>query len=833
VLNSIWQDVTYAQRLMRRSPVITLAAVASLALGIGANTAVFSITDSLVLRTLPVRQPDRLALVSGGDWPAWSYPIWEEIRDRPYLFEGSFAWDYDRMNIAAGGQAEFVEGIFASGRFFDVLGVPTVVGQPLTEANDRRVGGPDCRVAVISYGFWQRQFGGAADVVGRSLMIERVAFTIVGVTPPKFFGPDVGRAFDVIVPLSAEPLIRGRESGVENPRRTSLGIMVRLKTGQTIDGATAALRGVQPLIREATLPTSWNAQQQSRYMRQPWTLLPAASGRSSMRTRFQQPLTVLTVVVALVLLIACANVANLLLARATGRTHELRMRRSLGASRTRLARQFLVESMMLASMGAAVGLILAMWSSPLLVGQLSTMTSAVFLDLQLNWRVLGFCAGIAMGTTMLFGTAPAFFAARVRASDILKEVGSGLAGARRAGPGSAIVIAQVALSLVLVFAGLLFVRTFSTLATLDLGFDQDRLLVVDIDAENSSMPPAEHLDVVARIRRAAASVPGVAHAAVGLKTPTSAGGVWMLGVELAEGPAAGEEEYIYANFVTTDWFAAYGTRMLAGRAFTERDGVSDPIVAIVNEDFARRFLGGGSPLGLGIRTQTFRSPIEIVGVVEDVVYRSLREPATPMVYLPLAEMSKPGFHHDPPPPISVGVRAESGSPAMLIRAVASAIEQVDPSFTMTLRPLTDHVDARLVQERILSILSSFFAVLAVLLAGVGLFGMTSYTVARRRAEIALRMAIGAGPEHVVRMVLRRVATLVGVGIIIGAVMSFWAARFAEALLFGLEPRDPVTFVAAACVLAAVGALAGWIPARRATCADPMELLKGEDGRRVL
>ncbi len=403
------QDLRDAFRALKSTPVVTIVAILSLGLGIGANTAIFSILDTLLLRSLPVMEPQRLVMLAdtNGRRSSWTNPIWEQIRERQAIFDGAFAWSMARFNLARGGQTELVDGMWVSGRLFEVLGVPAVLGRTLTEVDDRRGGGPDGPVAVISYGFWQRRFGGAADIIGRSLTVERVPFTIVGVTPPQFFGADVGRAFDVAIPIGTDPLIRGKESALDRRSWWWLSVMFRLKPGQSLEQGQTAFRGIQPQIREQTMPQDWREEDKASYLKEPMSLVQAASGGSPLRERYRRPLTTIMVVVGLVLLIACANIANLLLARATARRHELSIRLALGASRLRIARQLLTESLLLASIGAFVGLLLAQSGSRLLVRQLSTGANTVFLDLTLDWRILAFTASVAILTALLFGTAPA------------------------------------------------------------------------------------------------------------------------------------------------------------------------------------------------------------------------------------------------------------------------------------------------------------------------------------------------------------------------------------------------------------------------------------------
>jgi predicted permease len=820
------QDIRDAFRGLKATPVVTAVAVLSLALGIGANTAIFSILDTLILRALPVKEPQRLVFVSDPDGQtSWATnPIWEQIREHRSLSAGALAWSSTRFNTAQGGQTNFVDGIWASGSYFDVLGVPAILGRTFTEADDRRGGGPDGPVTVISYGYWQRSFGGAADVIGRSLTVERVAFTIVGVTPPDFFGTDVGRTFDVAIPLGTEPLIRGRESALDRRSNWWLSVALRLAPGQSIDAGIAALRGVQPQIRDATMPQDWREEDKKRYLDRAFSLTPAATGNSGLRQRYQQPLTTIMVVVALVLLIACANIANLLLARATARRHEMSVRLALGASRRRLSRQLLAESLMLSGAGAVLGLVFAHWGSRLLVRQLSTSTTNVFLALSLDWKVLGFTALVAIATAMLFGTAPALRATRVGPTEALKE-GRGVLGEGRLSLASTLVVLQVALSLLLVVAAGLFVRTFSTLANKQPGFNRAPVLVASINAQRLQLDPPLRPALFERLRQAALSTPGVANGAISAVTPVS-GSTWQHVLEAIDGvplPEGSNNRNVYVNLVSPGWFDTYGTRLLAGRDLAESDGIDAPNVMVVNEAFARKFTRGQNPLGHRAfqRGSPARPPVEreIVGYVQDAVYRSLRDPVPPTIYLPIAQQP------EPPSGMALSVRAARGSPALLTKSLAQALTAVNGDIAITFRPLADQVDAALTQERLVAMLSGFFGGLALLLAGLGLYGVTSYAVSRRRTEIGIRMALGAAPGGVIRLVLQRVGILVGIGVLAGGAASLWAARFVEALLYGLEPRDAGTLVGSIVVLAAIGTIAGWVPAWRASRIDPAKVLR--------
>lgn len=822
------QDLRDAFRALRATPLVTAVAILSLALGIGANTAMFSIVDTLLLRSLPVRHAERLVILTQGDGrqSAWTNPIWEQVRDTPELFDGAFAWSGGRFNLATSGESDFIDGFWASGAIFEVLSVPAILGRTFTPADDRRGGGPDGAVAVISHGYWQRRYGGSADVIGQGITLNQTSYTIVGVTPPEFFGPEVGRTFDVAIPLGTEPIMRSAESMLDRRSAWWLSVMMRLKPGQPLEAAIAAIRTAQPRIREATLPDNWRPQDLAQYLGDPLSLRSAANGTSWLRTQYQRPLTTLLVVVGLVLLIACGNIANLLLARATARRHELSVRQALGASRWRLARQLLAESLLLSSVGAALGIVVAVLGSRLLVQQLSTQTNRVFLDLTLDWRFFAFTSAVAIATALLFGTAPALQAARAQPMDAMREQGRGNSGTRRLSLGGGLVVAQVALSLVLVVGAGLFVRTFASLADRELGFDDRRVLVVNVGAQRAGLDSAARFALFNRVEEATRAVPGVAQAAISAVTPVS-GMTWNNRLQVVGGiEHADDKSLAHVNIMTPGWFATYGTPLLAGRDFDERDDLGAPKVAIVNQEFVRYFLGEGvSPLGRTIRMAEGAEQrpvfIEIVGLATDAVYRSLRSPIPPTMYFPFAQ------REDPQSSVSLSVRSAGAAPATLARSVVSAIADVDRNLTMSVRTLQYQVETSLLQERLVATLSAFFGALALLLAGLGLYGVTSYSVNRRRTELGIRMALGAAPRGVLQLVLRRVTLMVGCGVVIGALVSWWASRFVETLLYGLKPQDPLTLGAGIAVLVTIGLMAGWVPARRAARIDPAVVLREE------
>jgi putative ABC transport system permease protein len=829
-------DLRLDARSLRATPVVTAAVVLSLALGIGASIAIFSIVNSLLLRPLPVPEPGRLVLLSNAasrNPNGWSMPVWEEIQRRPELFETTAGWMPTRLNLAAGGETQFIDGVWATGSFFETLGVRPLLGRTFTREDDRAGGGAAGPVMVISYGFWQRHFGGAPDVIGRRLTIHGVPVSIIGVTPANFSGIDVGQPFEAALPVSDEPLINGHDSMVTGGV-FALIIIARLGPAQTSESATAALRASQRAIRETVAPAIAGASGADSYVRDrlqsPFTLVPAATGHSFVRQRYEQPLVMILAAAGLVLLIACANVANLLLARAAARRHELSLRVALGASRWRLVRSLLAESALLAAGAVGLGLLLASWGSRLLVRQLSTDTRPLFLDLSTDWRLLTFSLAIALTTLALFGVAPALRASRADPMDALKEHTRGAAGDSRPGLAGGLVVAQVALSLVLVAMAGLFVQTFTSLVRRDLGFARDEVLVVLIENRRASDDTRQRGPAYERVRAAVRAVPGVSDAALSNLTPL-ADLVFDPPIDVSGGrPMSSRERSTYAYLVTPRWFNTFGIAVTAGRDFDETDRVGTPLVAIVNHAFAKKFLNGASPLDHTITLPAVMyapapaSGLRIVGVVADAVYGSVRETPQPTLYMALGQHDEALFVRGMST-VSLNVRATAGSPARLTKSIVAAIAGVSPQLSVTVHPLATQFDDALARERVVAMLSAFFGGLALLLAGLGLYGVTSYAVNRRRIEIGIRMALGADAAGVVRLVLSRVTLLVGIGLLVGAGVSVWAARFVETLLYGLEPRDPATLVGAALVLGTVGAAAGWLPAYRASRIDPAEVLR--------
>jgi predicted permease len=804
----------WSYRSLRATPLVSTLAILSLALGIGANTALFSIANGLLLKPLPVRSPEALLLLEGG---SWTYPIWEEIRRRQHdLFDGAFAWAAERFDQAEGGESEFVDGAYASGEMFDVLGIRAVRGRLLTAADDVHGGGPEGPVAVISHRFWQRHFGGAADVIGRIVSLRRVSFTIVGVVPAGFTGPDVGRVADVYVPFGAEPIVRGAGSYLAARSTWWLDIMVRTKPGQTPEQANAALGAVQPLIREATTPPSYSAAMKTQYLNEAFTLVPAARGRSPISDR--TPLFAMLAVVGLVLLIACANIANLLIARALARRRELGVRLALGASRAQLAALFFGESLLLALAGAGLGLVVAQWGGPLLVSQLNTWRQTLTLDLSPDWRILAFTVAVSLATALIAGVAPAWSVRRLSPGEALGAAGRGVVGGRGVGARGLLVAIQIALSVVLVVAAGLFLRTFAALAEAPLGFSAASLLVADLDFEQSARTPKERPFVLARMRDAAAAVPGVTSAAVAFVMPTSGRG-WNSAV--GTDPVPDRSRMTWMNAVSPGWFRTYGTPILAGRDFNAGDARGAEDVAIVNEAFARRFIQG-PPVGQTVPIGGPGGPYttyRVIALAGDAVYRSPREGMTPTMYVPLSQRET-GFQG-----AALTVAVAPGAQQTVGRELASAIRTIDRDVSFTFRTFDELVGASVSRERLVAMLSGFFGALALLLAGMGLYGVMSHTVSQRRTEIGVRIALGARPAGIVSLMARRFGVVVLEGLAAGVAISLWAGQFVEALLFQLEASDPWTLGGAVLVLSIVAALAAYLPARRAARLDPATVLR--------
>jgi putative ABC transport system permease protein len=832
-MEAIFKDLRFGLRQLRLNPTFTVVSVLSLALGIGANTAIFQLIEAVRLRTLPIENPQQMAYIDfakGSMRSGWystrsarlTYAQWEQIHARGEAFTGTMAWSATRFNLSQGGESRYAEGLFVSGEFFSVLGVPAVLGRGFTAQDD--VPGCGSPGAVISHAFWQREFGGDTGVLGRSVTLNGRHVTILGVTPASFFGVEVGNRYDVALPLCADPLFDEDGKGRIPVRRAWwLSAMGRLKRGWSIERANAHLQALSPSIMEATLPPHYRPDDAKRYLANKLTVTPGATGVSGLRRNYENPLWMLLATTGLVLLIACANLANLLLARASVREREIAIRQAIGASRGRLIAQLLSESMLLALFGTALGALLAQSLSRALIAFLSTERNTVFVGLDPDLRVLGFMAGIAVLTCLLFGLAPAVRATNIAPASAMRSGGRGLtAGRERFSLRRALVVAQISLSLVLLVGAFLFVRSLQKLLDIQAGFRPEGIVAVVLDLEPAHYSKARLPEVNRELLERVRTRTGAISAAQVLWTPVSGSG-WDE-IAWAEGSTANRQSCVF-NRAGPGYFKTMETAFLAGRDFDDRDKVGAPKVAIVNEAFAQRVFGGGNPVGRAFRVQGPAGkpdPIyQVVGLVRNTKYYELREDFKPIGFLPIAQ-------NDDPPGADATFVLRIGSPAGgVFRAATAAVAEQHPGIGIQFSVLTTQLKESLLRDRLMAALAGAFGVLAGSLAVLGLYGVIAYMVARRRNEIGVRMALGAGRGRVVQLVLREAALLLGIGLAVGAGLALWAARAAAAMLYGVKTYDPMTLGGAIAVLGAVGLVASYLPARRAARLDPMDALREE------
>ena len=824
MLDALRRDAALAVRVLGRSRGYTAAAILSLALGIGANTAIFSILNSLVLKPLPVRDAEQLISIESdntGEDAALSYPVWREIQDRR-LLDDAFVWASDQLSVADGVERSTLEALWVNGHFFEALDIPPLAGRAITPADDRRGGGAEGPVAVLSYAFWNRRFGRDPAAIGQTLTVQGTAFRVIGVTPPHFFGLDIGKTFDIALPLETEPLLGRVPSRVTSPAWPWLHITGRLHASETIESVASRLRAAQSQIRLATMPAYTKSELRDAYLTKPWTLRQAGTGSSRLRGRYSRALLTLLAIVGFVLLIACANLANLQLARTSARRYEFSVRSALGASKSRIVQQQLVESFMLALAGAALGCLVAQWGSRVIVSQLSNWASTVFIDLSADLRVLAVTSVVTALTAVLFGAVPAARAAAVDPLDSLKQ--NNAWSVHRGNFGGAVVMAQIALSLLLVIGAALFLRSFASLAYRDLGFDRARVLVAVVEVGRER--PRDKAALADQLRQAISAVSGVESTAISMATPLGNAGLRFTRDIIVPGSPTASN--VFTVPVSPDWFRTYGTRLIAGRDFTSTDARGSAGVAIVNLSFVRRFLSAGDPVGrelVMISDDDERELLQIVGVVRDAAFTSVRDTIEPAIYRPLAQFANAELLAVSSS-LCTSIRAGSALRSEAFRrSVSSAIEHVDAGLTVTFLPLAAYLDAFYTRERLLAVLSGFFGMLALLLAAVGLYGVTGYFVNQRHREIAVRLALGAAAGEVVRLVVRRFTMLIVAGVIAGTLISWWAARLVRTLLYGVDAHDVATYGAAVLTILFVGMAASWIPARRAAKLNPAELLK--------
>jgi predicted permease len=835
-MGGILADLKFALRTLRRSPLFTLIAVLSLALGIGANTAIFSLMDQLLLRLLPVKDPESLVMLSqrgtnmgGNDGErANSYPIYQDYQQRAEAFSEVFCQKMSETAITLDGQTERVSAEMVSGNYFSALGVKPALGRVFNSEEDDRAykGHP---VIALSYDYWMTRFAGDKNVVGRKVLVNNYPMTIVGVSAQGFNGLDPARSPKIRVPIQMLPIVNpGWDTTISFRRLQWVRVFARLKPGYTLESAQASLQVLFTQIRqyEATLPEAkgWSAYNRERFLQATVLVEKAATGYSELRNSFSKALVVMMCMVGLVLLIACANVASLMLARAVTRQKEIAVRLSVGASQSQLVRQLLVESLVLAAAGGALGILLAVWTTKGLLSLLPAGSALLMLSANPDWRILLFAIGLSLLTGLIFGLTPALKSTRLDLWSTLKDA----AGSTTVAGGSVrlrkgLVTAQVALSFLLLFGAGLFVQSLQNLKGQDSGYkDIENLISFQLDPtlNGYSVPRMKQFyqELLDNLR----AQPGVQSAGYA-RAAVLAEGAWGDGV-LVEGHVAkdGENTDAQVNFVSPGFFPTLGVRMLAGRDFDSNDTEASKRVCIVNRRFAEHYFPGQGAIGrhLGFSILHPKPDIEIIGVIDNIIYSGPREGQWRQVFV--SEPQETRLNGE-----TFYVRTHLDSKQMF-GAIRNVVKKLDPQMAAyEMRTVESQLDQTLLTERLIAMMSAGFGALATLLASIGLYGVMAFVVARRTKEIGVRMALGALRGSVVWLVMREVLLLLGVGLAVGIPAALGLGRFISAQLYGVEANDPWVVGVAFIVLSLIAAMAGFIPARRASRIDPLLALRYE------
>ena len=843
MIADLWQDLRFGARMLLRQSGVTLIAALSLALGIGANTSVFSLLDAVVLKTLPVREPQELALFNWLSGPkrmarnvlgdiktdpatglttsaSFSYLTFERLRDHNQSLVDVFAFTPRQLSAHANDQAEFVQGQLVSGGYYAGLGVQTMLGRTISIADDQATANP---VAVITHRYWRRRFGSDPAVIGKTIKVNQIPCTIIGVTPPGFYGAlQVGQAADVSIPLALEPQLNPTNSRLGKPGVWWLRVMGRLKPGVSAERARAEL---EPAFQQSAQEGWAAAPEQNQPGQEPRDVprlraVDGSQGLIELRQKRAQSLTIVMVMVGLALLIACANIANLLLARASARRKEIAVRLALGAGRFRLIRQLLTESVLLAGLGGALGVALAYWGKDLLLA-LQPWGGGLALDLKLDIRVLGFTTAVSLLTGLLFGLTPALRATRLDLTPALKDNARNSSVDARSSLSKALVVGQVALSLVLLIGAGLFTRTLRNLQNLETGFNHENLVTFGLNPRLDNYPNAQIKQLFQRLLERLEALPG-AHSATLSQYPILAGSrnhapIFVQG----QTPQSGEGNSALVNDVAANFLDTLQIPILRGRGLTLQDDERAPRVAVVNQTFARKYFGSEDPLGkrIGLDSVKNSGQMEIVGVAQDAKYFDLRGDMPPTVYLP--------YFQEPASDAYFTIRT-TGEPTAMFALIRQAVREIDGSLPLSdFKTVRQQVESSWAQERLFATLSVFLGLLAALLSAIGLYGVMAYSVARRRNEIGIRMALGARRSDVIRLVLRESLLLVALGVGIGLATALATTRLISSQLFGLAPNDPSAITAATLLLMGVATLAGYLPARKAAQTDPMLALRDE------
>jgi predicted permease len=829
-------DLRYGLRALRRSPVFAVVATVSLALGIGANTAIFSLLSQVMFRMLPVAEPERLVVfhtdghregrsTSDSGEAVFSYPMYKDLRDRNQVFGGVIARSSAPVSVSYRGQTERARAEMVSGNFFGVLGVRPALGRLLVPDDD---GAPGAHpVVVLSHGYWKSRFGGKSDIAGQTVNINQHPMVVVGVAPAGFHGVLGGDTPDVLVPIAMKREMTPTWDALDDRMTRWLNIFARLKPGMSQKQAGAAMAVLFRAVSEEEVPQMEHpltGRDRERFLAQKLELRPAAQGINPLREDWGTPLVALLAMVGLVLLIACANVANLLLARAAGRRKEIAIRLAIGATRWAIVRQLLAESLVVAVAGGAAGLVLSKWTMDGLLGLLPADATGGWLGATLDWRALGFSVLLTLATGLVFGLAPALDSARADAGAALKENAANLASGRSSARfRKGFILAQVAFSVLLLVGAGLFARSFFNLMREDPGFHAENLLRFGIDPRLNGYDATRGWAFYRELQQRLALLPGVRAVACANMGPFGSGSE---GSNITvEGYKPGEDEAVGAlkDYVSRDYFHTMGIPVIAGREFTERDTTGAPKVVVVNEVFVKKYCKGENAVGEHMAFgggKTTGLDREIVGVVRDSKHGGLREEVSPFVYQPYDQsgtLDRAAF-------FVRAVRNENDL-GPDVRGLLHSMDANLPVYDM--RSMTVQIENSIYRDRLIAILASAFGGLAALLAAIGLYGVVAFNVARRTAEMGVRMALGALPRDVLGLVMREVGVLVTAGLGIGLAAAWLTSRYVESQLFGVKANDPLVFTGAAVSLALVALASGYVPARRASRIDPIKALRYE------
>jgi predicted permease len=836
-VEALLQDLRYGIRTLAKNPGFTIVAILTLALGIGANAAIFSLTDQVLLRLLPVESPRELVVLSspGRSWgrtwsdgdgsTSFSYPTYEEIRDRNEVFAGVLARFHVQVSVAGKGESQLVDAELVSGNYFQVLGVQPFLGRVL-DSQDETAPGAN-RVVVLSYGYWTRHFGSDPNLLDKPLAVNGNSLTVVGVARPGFTGVQVGQIPDLFIPITMKAQMTPNWDGLADRGDHWVAIIGRLKPGISITKAQAGLVPMYRAILETDavpLKFSHGGAHEKEFLGKKIVLNTGSHGRPILQHDAKQPLLVLMAMVGLVLLIACANLAGLLIARGEGRQREIALRLALGAGRVRLVRQLMTESLILALAGGAAGLALASWTLSVIVNSIPETEGASGLTAQIDYRVLVFACAVSLITGVLFGLAPAIRATHTDLQRVLKDQGVNVSGGRtNVRVRKFLLISQIALTAVLLAAAGLFAHSLLNLKTQDLGVRPDHVLEFSISPELNRYAPAQTIALAERIRKSIDVLPGVRSVSASqipmLADSNSSSNITVPGYNAQED----EDMNVDQNWVGPNFLATMGIPLLNGREFSEADSSTSPKVAIINEAMARRFFAARNPIGLHFGFgggKDVKLDTEIVGIVKDSKNTDVKTAARPFVFVPYAQSEHAGN-------ATFYVRTNQ-DPVTLSGTVRNLIAGFDDNLPVYgVKTLTAQVDEIMFTDRLVTIFSLCLGLLASLLAAVGLYGVMAYVVARRTREIGIRMALGATQQNVAWMILREILGMLAAGLCIGLIAAYGIGRVVESLLFGVKASDPVVFVVAAGLLVAVALLAGWLPSRKAANVDPMVALRYE------